>query len=315
MYMKNRNLNRWLIIRNGAVGDTVLLSPVVQSIRAALPDAWIEVMGHVERVELLVGEGMANQAVAFDQPGMESLFSVDGQPHQRLQEYFAGFDAVLYFGYVHSDALPVKLRQRQDQVVVTHPPLPKRDDIHITEHYLKALNGLIEYENAFVPRIVLREEEKKRGKEWLENHSDYDGSLFLLGLHVGAGSQEKMASFDLFLQAIEALKNKAILLIPKGPADGDAVSGFLNHLGGDYRYVILEGMRLRQLAAVLSHCGRFMGNDSGITHVSSAMKIPTTVFFVRSNPKVWRPLGEHVRVEVIGFESGGPVQANDKQFS
>ncbi len=51
-----------------------------------------------------------------------------------------------------------------------------------------------------------------------------------------------------------------------------------------------------QLADRLSAAGRFVGNDSGTTHLAAALGVPTVAIFGPTDPAVWAPVGPHVRV-------------------
>lgn len=287
---------KWLIIRNGAVGDTLLLSPVAQAIRGHIPDAHIEVMGNVERTELLVGDGLADKATAFDQPGMEALFCEEAELPPQIKTYFNAFDVIIYYGQSGLDGIASKLKTRDEQVILTHPALPK-EDIHITKHYLQAISSLLNVDKPYLPKLTLSEDEIAWGKAWLQERMPRFEDHFVLGLHVGAGSITKMTPFELFHQKIKEIQpQNPLILIPKGPADEEAVSAFAKTLMDDTPHVIVDGLQLRKLAAVLSHCKEFTGNDSGVTHIAAALQIPTTAIFVTGNPEIWKPLGKHVSI-------------------
>ena len=54
--------------------------------------------------------------------------------------------------------------------------------------------------------------------------------------------------------------------------------------------------RLDQLAEWLRGARLYVGNDSGITHLAAAIGVPTLVLFGPTDPRVWAPRGDHVRV-------------------
>lgn len=289
---------KWLIIRNGAAGDTLLLSPVLQAVHDQYQNAHIEVMGNIEQVELLLGYGLADKATAFDQPGIESLFVDQSELSNPIKEYFQKFDVIIYYGQNHLETIQSKLKVKDEQTVITHPALPNSDDVHITEHYLQAVVSLIDNKKSYIPKIALRVDEIEWGKTWLKEQSSHIDDCYGLGVHVGAGSKMKRAPIEYYLKKINEIESKQspLLMIPKGPADDDAVDAFIGSLPKDISYVVLEELRLRELAAVLSCCDEFIGNDSGVTHIAAALGIPTTAVFVTGNPVMWKPLGECVRV-------------------
>jgi ADP-heptose:LPS heptosyltransferase len=63
---------------------------------------------------------------------------------------------------------------------------------------------------------------------------------------------------------------------------------------------VLEGAvrfeDLRELACWLAAARLYVGNDSGITHLAAAVGTPVVALFGASDPRVWAPRGERVRV-------------------
>ena len=53
---------------------------------------------------------------------------------------------------------------------------------------------------------------------------------------------------------------------------------------------------LWELAHFLAGAALYIGNDSGVTHLAAAVGTPTLAIFVASDPQVWAPRGDHVRV-------------------
>lgn len=53
---------------------------------------------------------------------------------------------------------------------------------------------------------------------------------------------------------------------------------------------------LYELACWLATARIYIGNDSGITHLAAAVGTPVVALFGPTDPRVWAPQGEHVRV-------------------
>jgi ADP-heptose:LPS heptosyltransferase len=53
---------------------------------------------------------------------------------------------------------------------------------------------------------------------------------------------------------------------------------------------------LWKLARWLARARLYVGNDSGITHLAAAVGTPVLALFGASDPLVWAPRGENVRV-------------------
>jgi ADP-heptose:LPS heptosyltransferase len=50
------------------------------------------------------------------------------------------------------------------------------------------------------------------------------------------------------------------------------------------------------LAQGLATARAFAGNDSGTTHLAAALRVPTVAIFGPGEPRVFAPVGDHVRV-------------------
>ncbi|MEW6234379.1 MAG: glycosyltransferase family 9 protein [Candidatus Omnitrophota bacterium] len=289
---------RWLLMRNGAIGDTILLSSAILAIREQYPCAWIELMGNKERMELLTGAGLADCAVSSEYKGVESLFWMDVPIHPVLKEYLSAFDFIICYTASKELALKERLQVRQDQIVRIHPALPDAEgSIHASRHYLHALDGLVPIDQLQAPRLSLTKAEIAAAQRRLDELGIDRSRHFLLVLHAGAGSRAKQAPPPWFAHAAQALQRRWPLqiLLTQGPADGEAVESVLHFLGNS-NVVLLQDEPLRSLAAILKQADLFIGNDSGVTHMAAAAGCPSLAIFTAANPAVWAPLGDHVRI-------------------
>ena len=84
-----------------------------------------------------------------------------------------------------------------------------------------------------------------------------------------------------------ALKPEFIL----GPAEYHLLDE-LNRISGEVRIVD----DLIVLAKELVKSTAFVGNDSGVSHLSAFLGLPTVVIFGPSDPKRWAPMGTSVRI-------------------
>jgi heptosyltransferase-3 len=66
---------------------------------------------------------------------------------------------------------------------------------------------------------------------------------------------------------------------------------------------------LFELGRFLAGARTYVGNDSGITHLAAAAGAPTVALFGPTDPAVWAPRGEHVRV--IHAPSMGEIGVRD----
>jgi ADP-heptose:LPS heptosyltransferase len=59
---------------------------------------------------------------------------------------------------------------------------------------------------------------------------------------------------------------------------------------------------LVNIAALMSACGTYVGNDSGLTHLAAALGLRTVALFGPTDPAIWAPRGS--RVQILRAVSG-----------
>ncbi len=117
-------------------------------------------------------------------------------------------------------------------------------------------------------------------------------------VHVGSGSAAKNWPAEQFAETIR-LSGRPVRLIV-GEADTSPAEAVETCLG--HSLPRLTNVPLEELAARLAGCHAYVGNDSGVSHLSGLCGARTVVLFGPTSPVVWRPLGP--QVHVMTFEAG-----------
>jgi ADP-heptose:LPS heptosyltransferase len=123
-----------------------------------------------------------------------------------------------------------------------------------------------------------------------------------LVVHAGSGALEK--NWHGFPELIERWQRRGgfgsrSVVVLRGPAEVDRPR--VEFPGT----VTLDGLTLPQLAGVLASAGRYLGNDSGVSHLAAAVSAPGLALFGASDPHVWHPLGSTIRVVAAPATSCG----------
>ena len=118
-----------------------------------------------------------------------------------------------------------------------------------------------------------------------------------LWVHPGSGSPAKNAPLEWFLERIQrwlAEGEGDSVLVSFGEADGEVEKTFRD-IRGRLPLEFIRPGTLRDLRdELMDKAVLFVGNDSGPSHLSSALGIPTEVVYTTTNPEIWRPIGERV---------------------
>ena len=107
-------------------------------------------------------------------------------------------------------------------------------------------------------------------------------------VHPGAGSAAKRWPAEGFARVITTLAARARMnvCVHVGPADAAAATALRAHVGDGV--VWLREPPLPALVGVLAGAALYLGNDSGVSHLASALGVPSVVLFDARHLD-WRP--------------------------
>lgn len=179
---------------------------------------------------------------------------------------------------------------------------------HIIDHLLKPAIaiGINKDEIEQTPRLYLCEDDKTFATKFFDNNiPQCKGGERLIAIHPGSGSKRKNWPIQKFIETARYLlcNPQVKLLIIYGPAEEEiGVDVMFNHALlsiqkiFENRINFARNIPLPHLAAILNRIDCFLGNDSGITHMAAAVGVPVVAIFGPTDPDVWAPRGEDVRI-------------------
>jgi len=275
---------RFLILRGGAIGDFIATLPVLQTLRTQWPNAHIELWGYPHISELALETGLAQSVVSLEQAEMTRFFVPEPKFTDAQVATIRSFELIFNYlydpvGQVRSNLLLAGAKQ-----VLSGSPLIKRG--HAIPFLLEPLQALALYETDLVPTLDFPETLRKKGRVRLQSLGVGGQPLVV---HPGSGSLAKNWPIDRYVELIQDLRESGReVVVILGEADGEAASTLAHQLPD---VPVLTELSLVELAATLSECSTFLGNDSGIAHLAAAVGLPVVVLFGPSDADTWAPRG------------------------
>lgn len=292
-----------LIIRPGAIGDTLLTLPVIQALRAKYQAVHITLVGNVAVLPLALASGIVEAVSDYGQLQWSELFSPTGIHTPAMLSLLQQTDLIICW-LRDSDSL---VRHNLQQAGVKHLIIaagrpPEEQNIHITRYLMETVG---------LPSGTINLTRWQLPLKHLDSLLD-DGNHRLLAIHPGSGGTRKCWPVTAFAEVIECLwqRDYSVLLLA-GPADSEHIKYLQQHLTSlpeQTMLTVLVDAPLVEVAQHLRQCQRYLGNDSGITHLAAMLGIPTVALFGPSNPTVWRPVGPHVEVIHVAELAQLPVE-------
>lgn len=298
-----KHVNRILIIHQGAIGDFILSLPAIGSFRYHYPDASIEIWGYPDILRLVEKRFYADTIASIDQKWMAQCYNEDTLLDTYVVERFKQFSLIIIFGGKGQRTLLDNLRKSEVQEVHCINTFPQSEEgTHIIDYQLSQLSRLGYKAPDKNPKLFPSENDLRLATDLFTQRHLGNRSL-KVAMHIGSGSRKKVWSASYFAKLSEQLiKNGCVkIILPIGPADEEVVQDYFSLIVSDTIFP-LTNLPLNELAAVLQQCDLYVGNDSGITHLATAVGTPIVALFGPTDPKVWGPRGDKVFMLYKGSE-------------
>ena len=273
-----------LMIRGGAIGDFILTLPVLAALRGHFPNVRLEVLGYPHIAGLAQAGGRADAVASIDAGPLAGFFARHGNLSPDLRDYFASFAIIVSFLFDPDGIFQANVARCSKALFIAGPHRP--DDaagLHATKVFLKPLERLAIYDADPVPRLAL----VPRSSSLIPR----------LALHPGSGSERKNWPEAKWLEFLQALVEGTAwnFLLVGGEAEGARLERLAAVVPAQRRE-IARCLPLPVLAEKIAGCHAFIGHDSGISHLATALGVRTLVLWGDTVESVWRPLGEHVSI-------------------
>ncbi|MER3524186.1 MAG: hypothetical protein C4326_09000 [Ignavibacteria bacterium] len=288
--------SRILLTRLKFIGDVVLTTPIIRSVRNAFPSAYIAYLGEKNAVSLLEHHPCLDEIIPFDMSRPTFL----EQPRVLWQLRQRRFDLAIDLFNNPRSALLVWASGASVRVGIARPGRGKLYTVQV--HDDGKPKTAIAFHNQFLravgieptaarPELFLREEERRDARiylQWLDyEHAPLDMSRPIVGIHPGATWPAKRWLPQRFgaLADMLAAKLNAQIIITAGPNDDETVSAMLKHSFVNAK--VVRNLPLRQLAAVIAQCSAYVANDNGTMHIAAAVGVPTVGIFGPGEDNIW----------------------------
>jgi ADP-heptose:LPS heptosyltransferase len=297
-----------LVIRAGALGDCLLMLPVLNALRAHFGHAHIDVMGYPERWEWVLGRGLVDAVHSIERPGMHLLFCQGGKVPKPLQSFFSAYDIILSYRPDPDGAFEHSLRALSARLVLSQPPFPPPPPpkIHVADFALQLLTSLRVPQLPAGPPLGLTDEEMALIQPFFNTHHVDPAMHRIVIVHPGSGSEAKRWPIENFAALIDALETLPWVqtVVVAGYAE-QHVMARLFPLLYEATPLVAEHWPLLPTMALIGQATVFVGHDSGLTHLAAALGRPTVAIFGPTDPEIWGPRGAHVTVVQMMSEHAG----------
>jgi heptosyltransferase III len=300
-----------LVISPPSLGDSVLIRPVYQSLRAWAPQARIVAATYPEGLPNLDLHPEIDDCIPLP-PRAGALRSLAAHwirlaMRLRREKFDLVYDhlqsdrsaAVILLtrsstriGFVSERA---RLRHRLYQHLVSYPE-DEFDLVHTSAANLAPLEAAGIPILTRVPRVPIRSADSDTARMLMHRYCS-GTDLPRVVIHPGASVPSKVWPTERFVAVAAEIERQEIakVLFVGGPAEQQALAVLGREEGGAVR-IVQERLSVGELAALFAEADLFLGNDSGPMHLAAAVGTRVLALFGPSSVERWRPLGTGHRV-------------------
>lgn len=301
--MNPLDAERVLLIRLDNLGDVLLMTPAFRAVRSALPHAHLALLSGTAGCAVGELDPDIDETILYRAPWTDVYFTQAQDPGRELEVVQTlrekAFDLAIIFTSYKQSSLPaaylcylanIPMRAagsfEGSGALLTHRHRYS-ETIPIQHETLRGLE-LVEAIGfpPVEPEMVLVPDEasRLRAAELLQEH---DAGAFAL-VHPGASAASRAYPVQSYAEVVQGLAHTTGLkvLVTGGPEEKELTL----EVAGDRGIALGGETTIGELAALVQRAEVVISNNTGTTHIASALKTPVVTIFAGTNvPEQWAP--------------------------
>ena len=307
-FINSGEKRKFLIIRLDDIGDVVLATPFIETLKNKFPDSKIDLLVKHSTKEVLNNNPCINKVFEIEPFWMRTnhpssifkilslvkklrkgsyntIFELRGHPLNILFAYLCGgMNSAGYssqgLGFLLTNAIVERKRKHQ------------------VERNLDILRRTgIDCDN-ISPRVMFSKQDRVFADEFFKKNG-LNKKRFVVAIHAGAPWAPKRWPGERFSELSDRIIEKfdARVLFIGSRKEKPLINRIIERMRNNKEAINLAGMTsLGESEALLSKSSLFIGNDSGPMHISSAVGTPTIALFWGEGPSSFGPYGKNNEV-------------------
>lgn len=297
-------IQRILVCKLKFYGDVLLITPVIESLRARYPDA---------RIDLLLYKD--TKAILAADPNIHQFYLVEKHASllQRVKNFMSlrselkknHYDIVINMSSQWPVALLLSSLHRKSVAFMRNKPRWDRlfthvtpsEGTHVVEQNLSILKGLGFADAELKPQVKLHYRDSDY-QSLLKQDATIDAKPYAL-IQPTSRQSFKCWDDDKFAEVIDHLQLRGLAVyLTCGPAEDEQqqVRAIAALCKTPPSLIFAGKTTFLQLAALIDHARLYIGVDSAPMHMAAALHKPQVCLFGATKPQQWRPWSDKATV-------------------
>lgn len=286
-----------LIVNIKFLGDLIVSTPALRSLRKKYPDAEIVIIVRKEFEDVLKYNPYINRIILFDakikgNKGIENFIKGIKFIKKIREEKFDVFialhpgDRISFWAWFSKAKIRIAPSKQSFSFLINR----KVDVYENTISYLEYYNQIV---STFGVQIDSNKTEffiPKEDEIWAEQYfQNYElNKKLVVCIHPGASEPSKIWPSENFVNLINLLKahSEIKILLISGPKDREICSVILNSFN-DKSLMFYNSFSILKTAALIKKCALLITHDTGTRHLAVALRVPVLALLPEDNSDCW----------------------------
>jgi len=297
-------MGKTLVWHQGALGDLILSLPAIYAVKTGRKPGYLHLISRTDIADIVIENRLAD-AVSSHENGLFVDFFMRGDVSQRAAGFLKKFTSAFIFAKKTDDGFVENLRRYIPECFFIGTRPGDGRAAHVSAAQLEQLRGLGIAAEEMPPLDAI------------SVSSAVHGERPVVAIHPGSGGRTKCWPADKFFELMRSLdsEKRYYFHLILGPAEGRELDKTASRFvaANQIDASVISGMSVAAVASLLKSSSLYVGNDSGITHLASALGVPTLAVFGPTDPEIWGPLGGNARIFYSGYPCS-PCTETDRRL-
>ena len=279
-----KNVERVLVVRLRSIGDTVLATPSLDSLRRFLPGAQIDILLEDWVAPVLENFDAVDNVISFKKDDLTMRLQTAWRIRQNHYDVVFNLHGGTTSGFfVRASGAKHRVGFSHYRYTFFHNHLLSSS----ADFWGKEVTHSAEQQLALLGFVGIPVADKPKSRLNINPDFKFQISDYAL-IHPVAAFDTKQWATENFARIAEYLSAKNLQTVAIATKKEREVLEKLKRLS-NVPITVFDDLTLPEITALASRAEIFVGNDSGIAHIAAAVQTPSVVIFGSSNRNHWRP--------------------------
>jgi len=293
MKFDRSKVHKILVIKQSAIGDVLLSTPVIENLKHNFPDAEINFLTQNYCKDVLEGNPFLSRVLTYDISKGDSSYclikNIHDQKYDLIIDLFGNpRTAIIVLNSEARYRVGYKFSWRR--IAYNIKVKPRSSEVHNIEFNLDSLRELGLEIITNKPRFFINPVHKEFAEKFFEQNSLSASDA--VGINPAGTWPTKVWGIEKYAALAKKLSTDHKILVFWGYGNEKAEAEKVKNAAGE-KAIIIPQLNLKYMGALAAKCRMFITNDTGPMHIAWALGVNVAAIFGPTNSHLQGPISQN----------------------